>query len=44
MEFHASVLGFLTFLCYLVIAQFFLRFLMAKYSDTPLGQAMAYLF
>lgn len=43
MSFSVSVWGFLTFLCYLVIAEFFLRFLTAKTAHTPLGAALSYI-
>lgn len=38
---HASVLDFLVFLAYLIIAQLIWRLLAARYSDRPFGKALA---
>lgn len=43
MDLSVSLWGFLTFVCYLVIAEFFLRFLTMQFADTTVGKALAYI-
>jgi len=44
MNLHVSTLGFLTTAFYIVLFGFIWRFVSVKYSDTPVGKAMGYLF
>lgn len=39
-----SFIGFVEFVAYLAIANFFLRFLATRYHDQTLGKALGYLF
>lgn len=43
MEFHASVIGFVQFLFYFIIAGFFMRYLAARLHDTPWGEALLFI-
>lgn len=44
MELNVSLWGFLTFVCYLVIAGFFLRLIAIKNADNSVGEALAFIF
>lgn len=44
MTLHIGVLGFFTFLCYLLIAGFLIRSLAAKYPDSSISKALAYIY
>jgi hypothetical protein len=44
MRIDFSVIGFLEFLCYYVLAAFFLRYLATRFHDRPVGKALGYLF
>ncbi len=44
MNLSVSVWGFLTFVCYLIIAGFFLRMVAVKNSDNNIGKALAFIF
>lgn len=44
MRIHVSPVEFLTVACYLVIFGFFWRSLASRWSDRPVGQAMAYIY
>jgi len=43
-RFDFSALGFVGFLCNLMIAGFLLRFVSAKYHDTTWGKALAFIY
>jgi hypothetical protein len=44
MTLHIGVLGFATFLCYLLIGGFLLRSLSAKFPDSTFSKAVAYIY
>lgn len=44
MHVHVSPVEFLTTVCYLVIFGFLWRSLSARWSDKPMGQAMAFIY
>lgn len=44
MNLSVSLWGFLTFVCYLLIAGFFVRMVAAKNSDNNIGKALAYIY
>lgn len=44
MNLSVSVWGFLTFVCYLIIAGFFLRMVAIKNADNSVGKALAFIF
>lgn len=44
MHVHVSPVEFLTVACYLVIFGFLWRSLAARWSDKPVGQAMAFIY
>lgn len=44
MQIHVSPVEFLTVACYVVIFGFLWRSLAARWSDKPVGQAMAFIF
>jgi hypothetical protein len=43
MNLNVSLWGFLTWLAYYIIAGFFLRFLSAKFPDSPIGKAVLFI-
>lgn len=44
MRIDFSVIGFLEFLCYYILANFFLRWAAAHFHDRSFGKALGYLF
>lgn len=44
MHVHVSPVEFLTTACYLIIFGFLWRSLAARWSDKPIGQAMAFIY
>lgn len=44
MTLHIGVLGFATFLCYLMIAGFLLRSLSAKFPDSSFAKAIGFIY
>ena len=42
MKLNFSALAFLEFLCYYIIAGFFLHYISARYNDKPFGKALAF--
>jgi len=43
MDINFSAVGFLQFVCYWLIASFFLRYLAARYHDRTYGKALGFL-
>lgn len=44
MTLHIGVLGFLTTACYIMLFGFFVRTLTAKFPDSPISKALAFIY